>query len=248
MTYVIDLLAAIPSVVYGFWALAVLTHPATDVLPAHRRHDRQGAGAQPALRRPGERRELHDRRAHPRGDDHADHHVAQPRGAARPSRRTTRTPRSRWARPAGRCCASRCSRACAAVSSARSMLGLGRAMGETIAVALVIGAQPPDHVAPLPPGRLDGVGHRAQLRRGRPALHRAALIGLGVVLFAITIVVNVARPRRSRAAPIARSGGRAMTVVDTARAARDDDPATGSCERAVSPRRRVVERRSRPRG
>ena len=30
-TYVIDLLAAIPSVVYGYWALAVLTSPAADV-------------------------------------------------------------------------------------------------------------------------------------------------------------------------------------------------------------------------
>jgi len=27
VTYVVDLLAAIPSVVYGFWALAVLTTP-----------------------------------------------------------------------------------------------------------------------------------------------------------------------------------------------------------------------------
>ena len=44
------------------------------------------------------------------------------------------------------------------------MLGLGRAMGETIAVALVIGSQPPDHVAPVPNRRHDGVGHRPQLR------------------------------------------------------------------------------------
>ena len=44
------------------------------------------------------------------------------------------------------------------------MLGLGRAMGETIAVALVIGAQPPGDVAHLPDRRLDGVGHRPQLR------------------------------------------------------------------------------------
>ena len=45
-----------------------------------------------------------------------------------------------------------------------AMLGLGRAMGETIAVALVIGSSHQDHVAPLLPGRLDGGGHRAQLR------------------------------------------------------------------------------------
>ena len=42
--YVVDLLAAIPSVVYGFWALAVLDHARPrHVYTAHRRHDRQGS-------------------------------------------------------------------------------------------------------------------------------------------------------------------------------------------------------------
>ena len=59
-------------------------------------------------------------RPDPRGDDHADHHRAQLAKRSRRSRRTTRTPRSAWARPAGRCCASRCSRVCVPASSARS--------------------------------------------------------------------------------------------------------------------------------
>ena len=45
VTYVVDLLAAIPSVVYGFWAFLVFTQPVADVLPTRRRHDRQGAAA-----------------------------------------------------------------------------------------------------------------------------------------------------------------------------------------------------------
>jgi phosphate transport system permease protein len=70
------------------------------------------------------------------------------------------------------------------------MLGLGRAMGETIAVALVIGSSPViianlfvqgDAMAAVIAnqfGEADGV-------------HRAALIGLGVVLFVMTVLVNV---------------------------------------------------------
>ena len=38
------------------------------------------------------------------------------------------------------------------------MLGLGRAMGETIAVALVIGSQAADHLPPVLPRRLHGRG------------------------------------------------------------------------------------------
>jgi phosphate transport system permease protein len=70
------------------------------------------------------------------------------------------------------------------------MLGLGRAMGETIAVALVIGSS------------TQIVGNLFSSGNAIPAViansfgeasgtYRAALIGLGVILFAMTIVVNV---------------------------------------------------------
>ncbi len=70
------------------------------------------------------------------------------------------------------------------------MLGLGRAMGETIAVALVIGS------SPRIVGNLFGSGDAmpsviANQFGEASGLHRSALIGLGVVLFGITIVVNV---------------------------------------------------------
>jgi len=72
-----------------------------------------------------------------------------------------------------------------------SMLGLGRAMGETIAVALVIGSshQVTSHVF------FTGDSMAAVIAHDFPEatdLPRAALIGLGVVLFGITIVINVA--------------------------------------------------------
>ncbi|MCU1344376.1 MAG: phosphate transporter inner rane subunit PstC [Acidimicrobiia bacterium] len=70
------------------------------------------------------------------------------------------------------------------------MLGLGRAMGETIAVALVIGSSP-QIVANLF-GSGDAMPSVIANEFGEAAgTHRAALIGLGVVLFALTIVINV---------------------------------------------------------
>lgn len=70
------------------------------------------------------------------------------------------------------------------------MLGLGRAMGETIAAALVIGSSAQLTSRLFSPG--DSMPAVIANQFGEAAaLHRAALIGLGVVLFAITIAVNM---------------------------------------------------------
>jgi phosphate transport system permease protein len=69
------------------------------------------------------------------------------------------------------------------------MLGLGRAMGETIAVALVIGAA----VQITPNLFASGDAMPAVIVRQfgeSGGVHTAALVGLGVVLFAVTVVVN----------------------------------------------------------
>jgi len=71
------------------------------------------------------------------------------------------------------------------------MLGLGRAMGETIAVALVIGSSP--QVTAHLFGSGDAMPAVIANQFGEAnGLYRAALIGLGVALFAITILVNLA--------------------------------------------------------
>lgn len=71
------------------------------------------------------------------------------------------------------------------------VLGLGRALGETIAVALVVGSsvqitanvtEPGHTMAAIIANTFNGEGN---------LLNQRALMGLGVVLFAITIVVNV---------------------------------------------------------
>jgi phosphate transport system permease protein len=69
-------------------------------------------------------------------------------------------------------------------------LGLGRAMGETIAAALVIGANPQITAKLFSPGYSmpSVIANEFGESQGDG---RAALIGLGVVLFVITIVINL---------------------------------------------------------
>jgi phosphate transport system permease protein len=71
------------------------------------------------------------------------------------------------------------------------MLGLGRALGETIAAALVIGS------SPQITARLFGSGDAmaaviANQFNEASGDFRAALIGLGVVLFGMTVLINIA--------------------------------------------------------
>ncbi len=71
------------------------------------------------------------------------------------------------------------------------MLGLGRAMGETIAAALVIGSSP--QITARLFGSGDAMAAVIANQFGEAGgVHRSALIGLGVTLFAMTIVVNMA--------------------------------------------------------
>jgi phosphate transport system permease protein len=70
------------------------------------------------------------------------------------------------------------------------MLGLGRAMGETIAVALVIGSSPQITAHLFSPG--DAMPAVIANQFGEASgTYRAALIGLGLTLFFMTIIVNV---------------------------------------------------------
>lgn len=71
-----------------------------------------------------------------------------------------------------------------------TMLGLGRAMGETIAVALVIGSSP--HIVANLFSNGDAMPAVIANQFGEATgTHRAALIGMGVALFLLTIAVNV---------------------------------------------------------
>jgi phosphate transport system permease protein len=197
VTYVVDLLAAIPSVVYGFWALAVFTKPAgrfyanvastlgkVPVLSSLFGGPASGASFMTAgvilavmitpiitsLSREALTTVAQD-----------DKNAALAMGATRwEMLRVAVFPRVRSG------------------LIGAAMLGLGRAMGETIAVALVLGssARITSHLFRPGDSMASVIVHEFPEATG---LHHAALIGLGVVLFLITIAVNmVARSVASR--------------------------------------------------
>jgi phosphate transport system permease protein len=70
------------------------------------------------------------------------------------------------------------------------LLGLGRAMGETIAAALVIGSSATITSHLLAPGYNMPAVIANEFGEAF-GLHRAALMGIGVLLFIFTIIVNV---------------------------------------------------------
>ena len=70
------------------------------------------------------------------------------------------------------------------------LLGLGRAMGETIAVALVIGSSPEITSHLFAPGYNMPAVIANQFGEATGEF-RAALMGMGVLLFVFTIIINV---------------------------------------------------------
>ena len=194
--YMVDLLAAIPSIVYGLWGIFFLGPAAVPVLRVARRKAR----LHPVLRGPGLGHRPHDahRRHGPGHDDPADHHRRRPRGlladaAQAPGGRAgarrhplgddpdTVLPFGNRRSSAARCSASagRWARRWRWRSSSRS---------------------PAPHLQPDQPGEPldDRRQHRPQLPEST-GLAVNALIATGLVLFVITLVINFARARSSPA-------------------------------------------------
>ncbi|MBN1319994.1 MAG: phosphate ABC transporter permease subunit PstC [Thermoleophilia bacterium] len=71
-----------------------------------------------------------------------------------------------------------------------TMLGLGRALGETIAVALLIGSSVDVSASIVRPGYSMAAVIANQFQEATGD-HIRALVGIGVVLFALTIVINM---------------------------------------------------------
>jgi len=189
--YLIDLLAAIPSVVYGLWALAVLEKPAKNVY----QWISDTVGKIPVLDRvfggvpsgaslmtagivlaimmvPIVTAISREVLATVSQDDK---NAALAMGATRwEMLRACVFPRVR-------------SGLVGAV-----MLGMGRALGETIAVALVIGSNQKidSHIFHSGDSMASVIAHEFGEAATTP-LYRAALIGLAVLLFVFTLLVNV---------------------------------------------------------
>ena len=71
-----------------------------------------------------------------------------------------------------------------------ALLGLGRALGETMAVTMGIGDSTDIHASLFAPGYTLPAIIANEFAEATSSLHVAALAGLGLVLFGITVVLN----------------------------------------------------------
>src|SRR5437764_10124685 len=71
------------------------------------------------------------------------------------------------------------------------ILGLGRALGETMAVTLVIGNSPQIAKSLLAPGYSMAAVIANEFNEATDDLYRSALIEIGLALFIVTIIVNI---------------------------------------------------------
>jgi phosphate transport system permease protein len=69
-------------------------------------------------------------------------------------------------------------------------LALARALGETMAVTMVIGNDPSIHASLLAPGYSIAAAIANQFTEATGEVYPAALVELGLVLFCLTIVLN----------------------------------------------------------
>jgi phosphate transport system permease protein len=70
------------------------------------------------------------------------------------------------------------------------MLGLGRALGETMAVTMVIGNRPEISASLFAPGYTMASLIANEFSEATNDLHLSALMAVGAILFVITLIVN----------------------------------------------------------
>ena len=69
-------------------------------------------------------------------------------------------------------------------------LGLARALGETMAVTMVIGNEPAIHASLLAPGATIATVIASQFSEATGTVYPSALVELGLVLFLLTVIIN----------------------------------------------------------
>jgi phosphate transport system permease protein len=197
-SFLIELLAAIPSVVYGFWGLLFLTPLVRQLFGLLGHPYSSGSGVLAAglilsvMIVPYVTAISYDVcRAVPRSQREG----ALALGATR--WQTIRTAVLPYARPG---------------IVAACFLALGRALGETMAVTMLVG-NVSSRIDLSPFGLGDSIASKIanELNEASSDLHRAALVGLGLLLFLVTIVVNVTA--RLLIARMSRPGARPPSLI-----------------------------------
>ena len=184
----VEMLAAIPSVILGFWGMLVLApfvqgtlepwlHDTLGFIPifgAPRDHRRQRLHRQP------------DPDDHGRPDHRLDLPRPLPRRPARVQDGASALGATRWEVVRGVVLPSTASGVVAA-----SLLGLGRALGEAIAVAQVIGAGSEIQASLFKTGDTLAARIANQFPGAMTEMHKASLFYLGVILLVIGLVSNL---------------------------------------------------------
>ena len=152
-------------------------------------------------------------RHHPRDHGHAVHHVGVARGAARGAGQPARGGAGARRHALGGGDRPRWCPTPAPASSARSSSGLGRALGETMAVTMLIGNRHEIAASLFAPGLHHGGGDRQRVLRGGDAdMHLSALTLRGASLFVVTVLVNAGA--RLLIWRVARGSGAGSTAPD----------------------------------
>ena len=186
LTFLVELLAAVPSVIYGLLAIFTLVPLMRDYIgPAIQ----DVLGFLPLFSGHILRRGLSDGGRDSGHHDLSVHHFRFARGAAGGAARTARSRagagRDQWE-----------STWQAVLPFARLgilgsvFLALARALGETMAVTMVIGNDPAIHASLFAPGYTIAAVIANEFTEATGDIYLSALVELGLVLFALTIVIN----------------------------------------------------------
>ncbi len=188
LAFTTELLAAIPSVIYGLWAIFVL-------VPLLRQY------VQPLLAKylgwTGLVRRPTLRHRHAGGWNHSGHHGDSDHFLHHPRShdRSAPTAEGSGACPGSDALGDDSNRACCGTlvpeSWAAIILGLGRALGETMAVTMVIGNRPEIAKSLFAPGYTMASVIANEFSEATGNIYLSALIEVGLALFMVTIIVNM---------------------------------------------------------
>ena len=186
----IELLAGIPSIIYGIWGLFVFAPFLQQyVQPFLIDVVRQRAGAVDAVRRPALRHRHADRRPDPRHHGAALHHLDLARRVRRGAAGAQGSGLRRRLHDLGSGRATSCCPYTRVGVIGGVMLGLGRALGETMAVTFVIGNAHQISASLLAPGTTISATIANEFTEAVGDLYTSSLIALGLILFVITFIV-----------------------------------------------------------